>query len=75
VIEEIVTRRLRARRRMRKWILGPAIYLVVLAALVVSAVNIAIWLEFPDRYAEWRQSPVEFLIQTATNPQSVPKGR
>ena len=75
VIEEIVTRRLRARRRRRKWILGPAVSCVVLAALAVSAMNITVWLEFPDRYAEWRRSPVGFLMQTAKDPKSAPKGR
>ena len=75
VIEEIVTARLRARRHGKKWIVGPAVCFVVLAALAVSALNIIIWLEYPDRYAEWRRSPVGFLIQTATNPQPAPKGR
>jgi uncharacterized protein involved in exopolysaccharide biosynthesis len=72
VIEEIVPPRLRARRRMKKWILGPAVAFVVLAGLAVSAVNIAIWLEYHDSYAEWRRSPVGYLIDTALGPQSAP---
>ena len=60
---------------MRKWILGPAVSFVVLAALAASAVNIAVWLKYPDQYGEWRRSPVGFLIQAAMNPQSAPKGR
>jgi len=75
VIEEIVPPRLRARRRMRKWILGPAISFVVLAALAVSAVNITVWLAYHDRYDEWRRAPVGFLIQTALGPRSTPTGR
>jgi uncharacterized protein involved in exopolysaccharide biosynthesis len=75
VTEEIVPPRLRARRRMRRWILGPVISFVVLAALVVSAVNIAIWLEYHDLYAEWRRSPVGFLVQAALDPRPLPTGR
>jgi uncharacterized protein involved in exopolysaccharide biosynthesis len=75
VIEEIVTARLRARRRAKRWIVGPVVSFVVVAALTVSALNITIYLEYPDRYAEWRRSPVEFVIQRVANPQPAPKGR
>lgn len=66
VIEEIITPRLCAKRLRRRWILGPAISIVVLATLAVSAVNIIMWLEYHDQYTEWQTSPVSYLIQKAT---------
>jgi uncharacterized protein involved in exopolysaccharide biosynthesis len=61
VIGEIVTARQRARRRLKKWILAPLVSILVLAALGLSALSVVLWLQYPEKYKDWKQSPIHFV--------------
>ncbi len=64
VIGEITTRHQRRMRRLRRWLLGPAIASVVLVALGLSSLSMMLWLRHPEKYARWRTAPVSFVTET-----------
>ena len=73
VVGEIITPGTAALRRMRRWTVYPTIWLVLLAVLSVAALNIVLWLRYPDRYRDWAASPTTFIGQTLS--EAVDKAR
>jgi len=67
VVGEIVTPSQRTRRKIRRFIAGPAVTLVVLAALGLATLNIVLWLYYPQLHDAWRQSPAAFLGNQAAS--------
>lgn len=63
VISEIVTRKIRAQRFLRRWIVTPAIAVILLAAIGVSLFSFKLWLLEPDEYKLWSSSPTSYVIQ------------
>jgi len=61
VIGEIVTPRRRVFRGLRRWVAGPVISLIVLAVLAGCALNVVLWLQYPDEHRQWRRAPIQFV--------------
>lgn len=57
----ILSQRERARRRLNRFLLVPAVVLAVSVAILAATVNVAVWLEWPERYGDWRASPASFV--------------
>lgn len=62
VIGRIVTQHDQKVARFKKWVLTPAICLVVLAAIAAATTSVVLWLEYPDMYKEWKTSPAAFMV-------------
>lgn len=62
VIGEIVTPSQNTIRRLKRWILTPAVSLVVLALLGFCALNVVLWLHYPEQYKEWKKSRPAFIM-------------
>jgi len=61
VIGEIVTSRSKLKKRVRRWVVMPAVTLVILAVLALSTLSITLWLKAPEKFEEWRSAPVSFV--------------
>ncbi len=68
VIGEIVTRKDQALRTMKRWLLGPAISMVLIVSIAVSMFSIVLRVRYPDKYEEWKASPPDFVLRVVTDP-------
>ena len=66
VISEIITHRQRIMNRIKKWVVGPIITLLILMCLAAAAMNIILWLRYPQYYASWKASPIGFIYHRVT---------
>jgi len=53
------------RTLLARLLVWPAVWAVVLACLLVVALNVVLWLRFPDKHKRWKQAPVSFLQEVA----------
>jgi uncharacterized protein involved in exopolysaccharide biosynthesis len=60
-ISEIVSPRRRVWRAAKRWVLRPAVTLVILAAVGLAALGAVLRLNCPDQYERWREHPQAFL--------------
>jgi uncharacterized protein involved in exopolysaccharide biosynthesis len=60
-IQEIVTLRERATRRLMNWLLWPAVSAVLIGAILYLATSLFLRLKRPDEYKLWQQSPTLLL--------------
>lgn len=60
-IQEIVTLRERATRRLMKWLVWPAVSAVLIAVIVYLTTALFLRLKRPDEYQLWEQSPTVLL--------------
>ena len=67
ITSEIISRRQRAMRRMRRWIVGPIVTIIVLVGLAVSGMSITLWLKYPQKHKEWKASPIAFVSGAVTD--------
>lgn len=61
VINRITTTPERIRRDLAKWLLTPAVSLVLLLVITFSTFSVVLWLDYPEIYKVWRESPVTFM--------------
>ncbi|MCD4699300.1 MAG: hypothetical protein K8R91_01855, partial [Phycisphaerae bacterium] len=66
ITSEIVSGRQRAVRRLRRWVIGPIVLIIVLACLTVSALSVTLWLKYPQKHEEWKASPITFVSGAVT---------
>jgi protein tyrosine kinase modulator len=62
IISEIISGKQRLVRRLKKWVLRPAVATVILVALSASLLSVVLWLEKPARHRELRATPVRFVM-------------
>jgi uncharacterized protein involved in exopolysaccharide biosynthesis len=62
-VDEIVTPGRRLRRRLGKLVLVPVIAILVLTALALGGLQSTLWLRYPQKYEQWKNSPVAFVCQ------------
>jgi hypothetical protein len=67
VIGEIITERERRAAMFRKWIVTPSVAAVVVVAVAISSLSLVLWLRYPEKYDEWKNSPVAFVYRTVTD--------
>jgi uncharacterized protein involved in exopolysaccharide biosynthesis len=60
-ISEIVSPRRRVWRAAKRWVLKPAVTLVILAAVGLAALGAVLRFNCPDQYERWREHPQAFL--------------
>lgn len=68
VIGEIVSARQQRRQRLRRWVVGPIISLVVLVAMAAAGLNIYIWLQKPEEHPKWQRNPVAYVAEKVSDP-------
>jgi hypothetical protein len=61
VIGEITSSGHRRRRKVRRYLVWPAVSLLVLGMLGLATMSIFLWLRSPERFQEWRAAPVKFV--------------
>jgi len=61
VVGEIVTTAQQTRRKIRRFVIGPAAVVIVVAALCLAGLNIVLWLYSPLLHDAWRPAPASFL--------------
>ena len=61
VIGEIVPPTTRLWRGARRFLVEPAIMLVLLAAIGIGCLNAVLWLQEPEQYAQWTSAPLAYL--------------
>ncbi len=66
VIGEMVTRKRRLRQKIRRYLVEPAVALLILGALSIAMLDIGLKLKSPERYQEWRSAPVKFVFDHVT---------
>ncbi len=62
VIGEIDTVRNRLRMRMKRYLVAPAVTVSALCLLGISTLSVSLWLKAPEKFVEWRASPVKFVF-------------
>jgi uncharacterized protein involved in exopolysaccharide biosynthesis len=65
IVGEIVTPSQRRRKQLVRWIAGPLVSLVVVAALALATLNIVLWLQSREQYDQWKAAPVSFVCDQA----------
>jgi len=63
VIGEIVPPSMRAWRSVRRFVVEPAVGLVLLAGIGVATLNVVLWLQYPEQYGVWASAPVAYLAE------------
>ena len=66
VIGEIITTRQRLRRGIRRYLLAPAVTLLILGVLGIATLSITLWLKSPEKFQEWKAAPVRFVFDHTT---------
>lgn len=67
VVGEIMTARDRMLRKLKLWLLGPAVALVVVAALAGATLNMVLLLKYPDQHKKWKAHPAGYVQSLFTN--------
>jgi hypothetical protein len=70
VIGEIVTEKQRRQRKLRKWVVGPAVAAIVVPALGLAAMSIVLALHYPEEFRQWRASPVGYIVSHVSHVKS-----
>jgi len=66
VIGEIVTSRQRTRRRIRRWLLGSLVTMVLTVGLSLSTLNIVLRLRYPEKFGTWKADPAGYVQSHVT---------
>jgi uncharacterized protein involved in exopolysaccharide biosynthesis len=66
VVGEIDTAKRRARRKLWRCVLWPAVIVVAVGLLAFATMSIALWLTSPDQFQQWRSAPVTFVWHHVT---------
>jgi len=74
VIGEIASQGSRVKQVVRRWVLGPAVGAVLVAALAVAGLSMTLRLCYPERYARWRGAPWQVLQELAKGQASPGRG-
>ncbi len=67
ITSEIISRRQHATRRLKRWIAGPIMTIIVLGGLAASGLSITLRLKDPQNYREWKASPISFVSGAAAD--------
>ncbi len=68
VIGEIATVHQRAVQRFKRWIVAPAISLIVLSVLGLSGLSVVLRLQYPEKHREWKILAPGGVYQKAVEP-------
>ena len=66
VIGEITTASLRQRRKMRRWVLVPAVSTVLVVAIGGCMLSVVLWLQYPELYEQFKAGPLGFFADALT---------
>ena len=64
-VSQIMTRGLRGKRFMRRWVVVPIVAAVLFVVIAVLVLSITLKLRRPAQYEEWRERPVAFAKDAA----------
>ena len=67
IISEIVSRRRRMTRHLKRWFLTPTVVTAAVLAMLVSVLSVVLWLQYPDKYTEWKKDAVGFVSKAASD--------
>ena len=60
---EAETRSDRMRRIVWRFVLQPAIAVILVALLAAAILNITLWLNYPDQYEQWKTDPTAYVSE------------
>ena len=67
IISEIVSGPRRFSRALKNWVLLPSVMFVLLVALALSSMSAVLWLRYPQQHKRWKNTPVEFVLDSASD--------
>ncbi len=55
-------------KRLRTWILGPVVAVVLIGIIGVAGLSITLKLHYPEKHQQWKSDPVHFIVTHTAEP-------